>query len=322
VAAKSRKTNSAGRAPSDQAPPKAATSLLRRTLRWLWRPLPLLTMALALSGMMFWPQIVRLVPDLSSRPEYQIGWSQVRVTEPGRWVPLDLLEQVRTQNGLPSELPLLDDRLVRQLAEAFNRHPWIESVASVVKEPQGVHVGLVYRQPALMVRTPRGVYPVDACGVLLPPADFSVTDVDQFPQVLQVRTLPQGPAGSPWGDPAVAGAARLAARLTGGSDHEAPWERYGLQEIVVRSKQGPVANVEDIIYGLTTREGSQIVWGHAPGADGLEPTVEQKLERLDKFLADNGRFDHVDQPILIDITDWELIRWDVLSRVPGERLFR
>jgi hypothetical protein len=63
--------------------------------------------------------------------------------------------------------------------------------------------------------------------------------------------------------------------LTSGSDHETPWQRYGLQAIVIRSRPGPVANVEDVVYGLTTREGSQIVWGHAPGADALEPTIEQ-----------------------------------------------
>jgi hypothetical protein len=322
VAARSRKTDSPANPPSKDAPPKVSKPLLGRALRWLWRPLPLLTMSLVLSGMMFWPQLLRLVPDLSNRPEYQIGWSDVAVTQPGRWVPLDLLEQVRTQSGRPAELSLLDDGLVRQIADAFVRHPWVESVTSVIKQPHGVQVELVYRQPVLMVRTSRGVYPVDARGVLLPPADFSVTDVDQFPQVLHVRTMPEGPAGTSWGDEAVAGAARLAARLTAGSDHETPWKRYGLQAIVVRSKQGPVANVEDIIYGLTTAEGSQIVWGHAPGADALEPTIEQKLERLDRFLTDNGRFDHLDKPILIDITDWELIRWDLLSRVPGERVFR
>lgn len=320
MAAKPRNAKSKAQPSSPAEPPK--TSLLRRTIRGLWRPLPLLAISLTLSGVMFWPQMLRLMPDLSRRPEYQVPWSQIRINEAGRWVPLDLLDQVRAQSDLPPELPLLEDGLVRQLAAAFARHPWIEAVKSVVKAPHGVRVEVVYRQPVLMVRTPRGVYPVDAEGVLLPPADFSVTDVEQFPQVVQVRSMPQGPAGRSWGDEAVAGAARLAARLTSGSDHETPWERYGLQAIVIRSKQGPVANVEDVIYGLMTRDGSQIVWGHAPGADALEPSVDQKLQRLDKFLADNDRFDYLNQPILIDITDWELIRWDLLSRVPGESVFR
>src|SRR5690606_40551676 len=174
----------------------------------------------------------------------------VDITQPGKWVPGDLLQEVRDQSELPAELSLLDESLVRRIASAFARHPWVESVTSVIKHSSGVKVELVYRQAVLMVRTPRGVYPVDSQGVLLPPEDFSATDVEQFPQLLEVRSAPQGPAGTGWGDEAVCGAARLADRLTRASDHETPWERYGLQAIVIRSKPGPVANVEDVVFKI------------------------------------------------------------------------
>lgn len=279
-------------------------------------------MATTLGGAMFGPQLAHHLPDLSERPEYQLSWSKISVTPLQRWVPQHLCEQVRTLSQLPAEVSVLDESLVHQLAAAFSQHPWVESVRSVQKQPQGIHVELVYREPALMVQTRRGAYPVDTHGVLLPPSDFSLDDVEMFPTLEKVRSTPQGPAGTPWGDRAVVGAAQLAVQLTSGEDHQTPWERYGLRAIVVRSQPGPVADVEDIEFGLTTTSGSYIVWGHAPGSDALEPNVAQKFERIDKFLADNGRFEQLNQPVFLDITDWEVIRWDLLSKVVHESVIR
>lgn len=288
----------------------------------LWRPLPLVVMSLSLSAAMFWPQIMSQLPDLSSQPEYQLSWSDIHISAPSRWIPINFAAQVQQQSELPETLNLLDPALAKQLAQAFAHHPWVSGVTSVEKRHGGVDVTLTYRKPVLMVQTPRGLYPVDIDAVLLPPADFTASDVELFPRVEHVRSTPQGPAGTLWGDDAVAGAARLAARLTQEDDHQTPWSRYGLSSIVVLSQPGPVSGVDDVLFGLITKTGSRIIWGHAPQADALEPTVEQKLERLDKYLADNGAFEYRNQPVKIDITDWEVIHWEVLTQSPGTGIVR
>ena len=215
---------------------------------------------------------------------------------------------------MPETFSLLQDSIVTDLAIAFAGHPWVAEVQSVTKRPGGVVVRLVYRRPTLMVQTSRGVYPIDDTGVLLPPTDFSAADAKTFPRLEGVRSTPQGPAGQPWGDPAVAGGARLAAELTRDRHGETAWGRYGLKTIVVLSPKESSGSEETDLYGLKTETGSRIVWGHAPGEDALEPTVEQKLKRLDSFLADNGSFESMPEPVVIDVHDWELIHWGVLSR--------
>lgn len=284
--------------------------------------MPLLALSLTLSGLMFWPHLARLLPDLTGRPEYRVSWSAIQVPPGGQWVPAEFLDEVRVLSDLPAELPLLDDALTARLARAFMQHPWVKDVTLVEKHPAGIRVMLTYREPVLIVQTPRGLYPVDGEGVLLPPADFTAADVDQFPRLARVKSTPQGTAGAAWGDPAVSGGARLAARLADSSDPLSPWKRYRFSSVIVVPRRGPVAEVEDTIFCLTTESGSQIIWGHAPEEDKLEPSVEQKLERLDKFLAENGGFEYQREPIRIDLTDWDVIHWDVLSRVPDSGAFR
>lgn len=292
--------------------------LLSRGFRALWRPFPLLGIAAGLSGAMFWPQIAAHLPDLSHREEFRLAWSEIEVTPSARWVPEDFVTQVRRRNELDDSVSLLDESLVEQLALAFARHPWVSEVVSVVKRAGGVRVRLAYRSPVLMVQTKRGLYPVDVEGVLLPPTDFSAADTELFPRVEGVRSTPQGPAGKPWDDPAVVGASRLAAELTRRRDGESAWDRFRLEAIVVLSPPGDREPNDAELLGLTTQTGSRIVWGHAPGADELEPSVAQKLQRLDTFLAENGPFEDLPEQVLIDVHHWELIPWNVLSRANFE----
>jgi hypothetical protein len=298
-------------------------ALLSRTSNWIWRPVPLAVVAVSLTLLLFWRQLAAVLPDLSGRGEYQLTWSDLQVPHAGPWVPEDLLEQVRVQAGLPETLSVLDESLLEQIATAFSAHPWIAAVVSASKEAEGgVKIDLRYREPVLMVHTSRGTYPVDQEGVLLPPSDFSASDVDLFPRVDGVQTTPRGPAGQPWGDSAVIGAARLAAILLQPRSGQIPWKRYGFDRIAVLARQGPVASVENFVFGLTTIDESRIVWGHGPGFDALEPSVDQKLERLNRFIADNGGLQVRNEPVRIDVRDWQVIRWEVLSANGTRAIYR
>src|SRR5262245_20426599 len=55
------------------------------------------------------------------------------------------LNEVQYLAGLPGQVRLLDDGLVRRLAEAFLKHPWVERVERVTRTTQHVRVWLVYR---------------------------------------------------------------------------------------------------------------------------------------------------------------------------------
>lgn len=181
---------------AEPEPAPAKPSRIIRLFKAVWRPLPLFLMAAIASGVMFWPEIVQKVPELCDRPEFQLPWSQLSVTPPDPWVPQDIVEQVRQQSGLPDPLPVLDESLAAQLAQAFAQHPWVAEVKSVAKTgPRRIRLELIYREPVLMVRTERGFYPVDRDGVLLPPSDFTYADTERLPVVEGVRSVPAGPAG-------------------------------------------------------------------------------------------------------------------------------
>lgn len=277
----------------------------------------MLLTALGLSTLVFWPEIVRRLPDLRSRPEYQLAWSQIQLTPPGPWAPQDVAEQVRRLNGLPDPLPVLDGQLAERLAAAFARHPWVGEVRSVeATSPGRIRVELMYREPVLMVRTVRGLYPVDGQGVLLPPSDFGIVDTERFPVVEGVRSIPGGPAGTAWGDQAVCGAARLAKSLIETDDRVSAWERFGMASIVILEPDRPAEALEQVMLGLTTTAGSQIEWGRPPGADSLEPTVEQKLLRLEKYLPEYGSAGWTAPPVRLDVRQWDVVKQQELSHEP------
>ncbi|MCA9026525.1 MAG: hypothetical protein KDA86_15065 [Planctomycetaceae bacterium] len=288
--------------------PESRPSRVARILGVLWQPFPLLTTALALSAVMFWPEIVRQLPDLRDRPEYQLSWSRITTSPAGRWVPPDLVSQVQKRSGLPDPLPMLDEGLVEKLSFAFARHPWVAEVQSVAKTgPQDIIVKMRFRAPVLMVRTRYGLYPVDREGILLPPSDFAASDAERFPVVDQVRSVPSGPAGTTWGDESVHGAARLAEALTSEGSRTSSWESFGMAKISVLAPNQPATSMDEVTLEITTNDHSQIVWGRPPGADALEPTVEQKLLRLEKHLPRYGETGWSSSPVRLDVRWWDVI---------------
>jgi len=307
-------------AKAEPVPSPSKPSIIIRALKGVWRPFPLFLTAVSVSGVMFWPEIVQRLPDLHRRPEYQLPWSELSVTPPGRWVPPGLVGQVLQLSGLPDPLPVLDEDLAEQLAEAFARHPWVASVQSVMKSsPHTLRLELTYRDPVLMVRTKRGYYPVDRDGVLLPPSDFALADTERFPVVEGVRSVPAGPAGTLWGDQAVLGAARLGELLARRDRRSSAWEKFGMSAIRILLPDHSAETLHEVMLGVTTHAGSQIVWGRPPGADSLEPTAQQKLLRLEKYLPEYGSAEWRGAPVRIDIRQWDVIKQHELSGNPPQR---
>jgi hypothetical protein len=269
--------------------------------RVLFRPKTLLFLATVVAAIAFLPRLSKLIPDLNQRAEYLLATEAIVITPPEKWVPKDLLQQVIEQSGLPKTVSILDKDLNSHLAEAFDRHPWVEEVVEIRKtKPARIEVALIYRKPVVMIEVPDGMYPVTANGFLLPPKDFSGRDIKFFPVVRNARSSPRGPAGTLWGDVAVSGAARLASVL------ERHWREFDLIAIQIPLTTEANLTLDDLIYSLTTSGGSRIIWGRVPGSNYPgELSTEQKIGKLKKYLSDFGRFENPNGPYEIDIRHWQ-----------------
>lgn len=286
--------------------------------RLLFRPRFLLFLALAVSGVVFYPRVKQLLPDLSGRGEYRLEVANITVTPAPRWVSKELVAQTVAQLGRGENLSLLDETLVDDLAAAFGRHPWVEKVSRVRLTATGVDVDLTYRKPVAMVQLKQGLYPIDVRGVLLPPEDFSPADVKHFPIISNIKSTPQGPAGTAWGDETIVGAAQLAETV---GPH---WQEFNLEAIVAPERTNANMSVDDMIYEFATTGGSRIVWGRAPGVDHPgELTEEQKIGRLQEYVAKYGRFDQAHGPYRIEIHHWrEISRRPLSAQKPAQQTVR
>lgn len=293
----------------------------RKKRSWLFQPKGLMVAAIFAVGLISLPLVIRRLPSLHDRPEYVISAEQVITTPPPRWIPQDLTRQVFDRAGLTESESLHDPALSERIAAAFHTHPWIERVVSVRKSfPARVHVELVYREPVAMVRGIDGHYPVDRHGVLLPARDFSEADVNRFPVIERVASLPMGKLGESWGDPAVAGASELAAVLNEDREEGTSWwQELQLASILVPQRVALTEDADELQYELRTAGGSEILWGRGPSAKHPgELSVAQKVERLDRFRHDYGGFDDDHGPYVIDIRPWQGIERGILARQPRE----
>ncbi|MDX1970308.1 MAG: hypothetical protein SFV23_24265 [Planctomycetaceae bacterium] len=291
--------------PSASAPPKTSAVPPPRTWRErLFRPRILILLAGLSTLPVLGPWLVRQLPNLEERPEYRLPFAHLQLEPPAPGdLPADFLEQVRQRGNLDVELSVLSPELPRKLAEAFSKHPWIEQVVSVRNVfPASVTVELKYRRPVALIQVAEGFYAVDAQGVLLPPTDFRHDAADRYIPVTGIATKPRGSAGRSWGDPAVAGAARLAEFLG------VRWKTLGLAEIVAPEAVDIKEGSADLIYELRAAGGSRILWGRIPGSTHPgELSANQKLGRLEKYLAEFGSFDKPQGPYEIDIRHWQEI---------------
>lgn len=293
---------------SRKASSKAPTRR-QRFLRWVFSPQRLMIAAVLAMLSLFWPQVIRRIPTLDHREEYRVGVDQVQITQPlPRWIPEDIVQKIFDRAGFDESLSVLDPQLSEKIAMACYAHPWIERLVQVRKSyPARVHVEVVYREPVAMVEVVGGgYYPIDRYGHSLPNDDFSAADIGRYPIVRHVGSVPVGNVGESWGDPAVTGAAQLAAVLTARNEAgQSWWTALGLKSIIAPLRTTTTDSVDDLQFRIGTEGGSEIVWGRSPtSGHPAELTVVQKLERISEYQSYEG-FDRSLVPFLIDIRHWK-----------------
>ncbi len=273
-----------------------------RTL--IFQPRVLVVLAAIVSTAVATPYLLRQIPNLHQRDEYLITAGDIEISPPPpTWVSADFVEQVMSRSGHPEAISVLDSDVNEIVARAFQSHPWVERVIRVEKTvPARVVVELEFRRAVAMVAVKQGLYPVDGRGLLLPPDDFEPSDAQLYPLIRGVRSTPHGPAGTPWGDVALVGAARLAEELG------AYWKELRLEAIEVPPIEQADVDADELVYELVTPGGTRIVWGRAPGTSHPgELATAQKIGRLETYRTDFDGFDQPHGPYEIDIRHWQEI---------------
>ncbi len=283
----------------------APDGLAARMLPFLRQPyrglLLVLVLAAGLTGGAYYGW-QRVGPQVTQGPDYLLEPEQIEITPPPPWIRSDVRGETVRDGGL-SGLSILDRELTVKIARAFGLHTWVEEVRRVRKEhPARVVVELAYRRPVAMVEVTMndrpGLLPVDVNGVLLPPGDFSAEQARDYLRVSLADATPAGPVGTPWGDPRVDGAARIAAVL---QEH---WKQLGLYRVAVEHAESLPAASAEAVFVLSTRRGAQIVWGAAPLANSSADVKAAlvKVERLVAYVEQHGPLDELNSGTQIDLT--------------------
>lgn len=307
------------------SPPPAPPVAKLRVTSWFFRPRQLMITAAVAMMVVMIPVVARRMPKLNDRSEYRIGAEQVSISTPPTWIPPDLAQQVFVRAGLEKNQSLLDATLSERIAAAFHTHPWVQEVRSVRKTyPARIHVDVVYREPVAMVKGVDGYYPIDRHGILLPARDFSDADIERYPVIERVASVPMGKLGESWGDPAVSGAAELAAMLNAKREgKDSWWSELELTAILMPRRVALIEDADELEYELRTKGGSEILWGRGPNSRHPgELAVAQKLQRLSDYQRDYGGFDDAHGPYQIDIRPWQGIDRGILAREVRETTMR
>jgi hypothetical protein len=241
--------------------------------------------AIVVVGHFVW---TRVREHVATRDDYRLTARDISVTQPPAWIRADVKTEVLCNSGLAAEpLSILDDNLVERIQRAFSLHPWVAKVERVSKShPAHVELELTYRRPVAMIEVPGGLLPVDVEGVLLPSDDFSPLAARSYPRLSGIESSPLGPTGTKWGDPIVAGGARIAEAV------KPVWDDLGVRAIRWLKPPATSELSGPAIYELVTTAGNAIAWGAAPN-NGLttEPTPQEKLLRLKAYIAAHGSLD-------------------------------
>jgi hypothetical protein len=239
-----------------------------------------------------------------ARPVYRIAAENIQVTPAPSWIRSDIRTEVVRDNAL-SDLSFFDKDVTIRVYQAFELHPWVAKVKRVSKHPPArLEVDLEYRRPVAWVEVPPGILPgnesgviaIDSSSVVLPTrGNFTEANVDDYLRISIPGITPYGSAGNPWGDPRVAGAARIAALL------ENLWREKQLFRIrlVLPDERDKATALPS--YEIETRGNRRIIWGSAPDANAPhEPTPAAKVTRLQRLAESVGDFDKSQQ------TQWDL----------------
>lgn len=266
--------------------------------------------------------------NLIDDPQYQVERSAITLKSRPDYVPEEFLSRTWESSELPEQFSILEPGLAERIGKSFENSAWVRGVEKVkLSHPRDIEVALDFRRPVALVRSAEGYYPIDKDGVLLPPTDFSAAQLPQYPVIENVQTLPQGPAGTHWGDLAVWGAARLIDLLIPDGDREKYWTKYELARVRVYGKadlrHAEAEDMQDISYRLITLSGSEVIWGVAPDVtDPTEPDAETKLERLSMYHRDFGGLHSEQGPIEIDLRRWKDIARRPLDLPQSEHITR
>jgi hypothetical protein len=266
-----------------------------------WRPRLVLgliiVIALGWAGHYLWQ---RYAPEISQHSQYLLTEDRIVLPPAPPWVPADLRKQVLRDAGMVGQLSLLDNgSLLERIKNAFEFHPWVESVQSVRKSlPATIEVQLVYRTPIAAIETvdQQGVLllPVDQTGVRLPESDLSEAERCYLPRISGALERPM--IGQPWSDPRVISGVRLASRLA------SVWQSLRLFEIVPLAPLEKKHLAEGASFAILTQGGTRIFWGAAPGEEPSgESPFNTKLERLRNYAAQHNDLHTIDGPATLDV---------------------
>jgi hypothetical protein len=255
-------------------------------------------LALGFGAHLLWQ---RGASTIARHPQYQLTAESIQITPPPAWIRSDLKTQVLRDAGLTTLSALDDwDTLSRRIADAFEFHPWVDSVDRITKRlPAALEVEITYRRPVAAVESgdSNGIslLPVDRNAIRLPEADLTEVELRYLPRIAGVTGRPL--IGDAWNDPRVVGGAKLAASLGD------VWQQLRLVEIIAAI---PSANSHSQSYSfdIITSGGTRVVWGSAPGQESAsgESPFDQKRKRLMDYAAQYGQLEsNINGPEEIDV---------------------
>lgn len=234
-----------------------------------------LLILLLIVGRFFWTRYGSLVV---SNPRYALTNAKLVVNESPEWVQSDV-KDAAIRTGNLNELSLLDRELVTRVDEAFRLQTWVAEVEGVTKSATGVSVELRYRKPVAMVEIfsngSAKLQPVDVEGVLLPGAEFSQSQAQEFLRIAVPQPRLHGLIdGAQWPDKRVVAAAEIAGLLAESREQLDLFRINLLLPEPGRRQQTPQFEIE-------TTAGHRVVWGSRPSeTQRYEATGEERLTAL------------------------------------------
>lgn len=281
---------------------KKSTPATGGRLSQLLLPRARVVVALVVIGLLGWGMNSlweQVAPSVIQQDQHLLQAERITSTALPAWISANVCAEVVRNAGLDGRLSLLDDAFAQVIEDAFELHPWVQSVERISKNyPQGVHVEVIYRRPVAVVEMSghAGVLfvPIDKQGVHLPPQDVPEMRKRYLPRIGGIVGRP--PVGQVWPDPRVIGAAELAEKLRD------QWEPLCLVDILPSARPEIRDGSRFFVFDLITRGGTRVVWGAAPGtAPPKEDPFDAKLSRLQNCVEQHGPLDSVRGPAIVDV---------------------
>ncbi len=239
--------------------------------------------------------------EVGQQAAYALKSDDIQLSRRPAWVRSDVKSEVLRDSGLIGSVSVLEDwsTLARRIEEAFEFHPWIESVVKIERKlPRALVVEVKYRRPVAAVESSDvsgvALLPIDAHAIRLPEEDLSEAERRYLPRIAAVTGRPL--VGDRWDDPRVVGGAQLAVAL---SDI---WQQLRLVEILGTAPSA-TSNTQAYSFELVTAGGTRIVWGSAPGQELMrgESGFDQKRQRILDYAKQHGKLESIDGPEKLDV---------------------